>query len=105
MVRMVEQGFALSEASNMPAMLQLRIRACHVRGSFVCKDNVAPAISAQHLLDEPAAFDYGRLVASAGRPSAQEKLKTSERIPAARRYIVEHGLNETLSRRSATISA
>src|SRR5437867_295857 len=34
MVRMVEQGFALSEASNMPAILQLRIRACHVRGSF-----------------------------------------------------------------------
>ncbi len=29
----------------MPAMMELRIRACHVRGSFVCKDNVAPAIS------------------------------------------------------------
>ena len=61
MVRMVEEAFALSEASNMPAMLQLRIRACHVRGSFVCKDNVAPAVSARHLMDEPAAFDYGRL--------------------------------------------
>ena len=43
MVRMVEHGFRLSEASNMPAMLELRIRACHVRGSFECKDNVAPA--------------------------------------------------------------
>ncbi len=43
MVRMVEQGFRLSEASNMPAILELRIRACHVRGSFECKDNVAPA--------------------------------------------------------------
>src|SRR5512140_1929721 len=38
MVRMVEAGFALSEASNMPAILELRIRACHLRGSFVCKD-------------------------------------------------------------------
>jgi indolepyruvate ferredoxin oxidoreductase, alpha subunit len=94
MVRMVEEGFALSEASNTPVMLQLRIRACHVRGSFVCKDNVAPAISAQHLQDAPAPFDYGRL---SHPPSTyrHEKLKTSERIPAARRYIVEHDLNES----------
>src|SRR5262247_811195 len=28
MVRLVEQGFALSEASNLPAIMQLRIRAC-----------------------------------------------------------------------------
>ncbi len=94
MVRIVEEGFALSEASNTPVMLQLRIRACHVRGSFVCKDNVAPSISAKHLQDAPAAFDYGRL---SHPPSTyrHEKLKTSERLPAARRYIVEHGLNET----------
>ncbi len=93
MVRMVEEGFALSEASNTPVMLQLRIRACHVRGTFVCKDNVAPAISAQRLRDAPAPFDYGRL---SHPPSTyrHEKLKTSERIPAARRYIVEHRLNE-----------
>src|SRR5580765_5714417 len=50
MVRMVEHAFALSEASNMPAMLELRIRACHVRGSFVCKDNVAPRISTQQTM-------------------------------------------------------
>ena len=43
MVRMVEHGFRLSEASSMPAVLELRIRACHVRGSFACKDNIAPA--------------------------------------------------------------
>src|SRR5947199_3888087 len=45
MAQIVEDGFALSEASSMPAVLQLRIRACHLRGSFICKDNVAPAIS------------------------------------------------------------
>src|SRR6516165_1240975 len=39
MVRLVEKGFALSEAANTPVMLQLRIRACHVRGTFACKDN------------------------------------------------------------------
>jgi TPP-dependent indolepyruvate ferredoxin oxidoreductase alpha subunit len=44
MVRRVGQAFALSEASNMPAMMQLRIRACHVRGSFVAADNVAPRL-------------------------------------------------------------
>ena len=31
-VDMVEQGFALSEASNTPVMLELRVRACHVYG-------------------------------------------------------------------------
>src|SRR5512138_1505744 len=44
-VEMVEQGFELSEASSTPVMLELRIRACHVQGSFSTKDNVAPAVS------------------------------------------------------------
>ena len=39
---MVEQGFELSEASSTPVMLELRIRACHVQGSFKTKNNVAP---------------------------------------------------------------
>src|SRR5487761_1103519 len=34
-VHAVEQGFKLSEASNTPVMLDLRIRACHVHGQFV----------------------------------------------------------------------
>src|SRR5262249_35777629 len=38
-VRAVEKGFELSEASNTPVMLELRIRACHVYGSFVARDN------------------------------------------------------------------
>ena len=93
MVRMVEKGFELSEASNTPAFLQLRIRACHVRGSFECRDNVAPRVSVREPLQAPAGFDYARLA----HPPAtfqQEKLKSSERLPAARRFIVEHGLNE-----------
>jgi indolepyruvate ferredoxin oxidoreductase, alpha subunit len=93
MVAMVEQGFALSETSSMPAILQLRIRACHLRGSFICRDNVAPAISAKHLLEDPARFDYVRL-AHPPVTFRQEKLKSAERIPAARRFIVEHRLNE-----------
>jgi len=93
MVRMVEEGFRLSEASNMPALLELRIRACHVRGSFVCKDNVAPAISTRHLMEEPAKFDYARL-AHPPVTFRHEKLKVEARIPAARRYIAEQRLNE-----------
>ncbi|WP_066273471.1 thiamine pyrophosphate-dependent enzyme [Hydrogenophaga palleronii] len=93
MVHMVEQGFRLSEASNMPALMELRIRACHVRGSFTTKDNVKPALSRHNLIEEPAGFDYMRL-AHPPVTFRHEKLKGEERIPAARRYIVENGLNE-----------
>jgi indolepyruvate ferredoxin oxidoreductase alpha subunit len=92
-VRLVEQGFELSEASNTPVFLELRIRACHVRGSFVCRDNKAPAISTREPLRAPAGFDYDRL-AHPPATFAQEKLKADVRLPAARRFIVERGLNE-----------
>jgi indolepyruvate ferredoxin oxidoreductase alpha subunit len=64
-----------------------------VRGSFVCKDNVAPAISTRHLMEEPAQFDYARL-AHPPETFRHEKLKVEARIPAARRYITEQRLNE-----------
>ncbi|HCY16951.1 MAG: indolepyruvate ferredoxin oxidoreductase [Curvibacter sp. GWA2_64_110] len=95
MVQMVEEGFRLSEASNMPAMMELRIRTCHVRGSFACKDNVPPAVSTRHLMAEPAKFDYMKL-AHPPVTFRQEKLKVEQRIPAARQYIVEHKLNELM---------
>ncbi len=93
MVRMVEEAFRLSETSNMPALFELRIRACHVRGSFECKDNLPPPVSTRQLLDTPAQFDYDRL-AHPPVTFRHEKLKLEERIPAARRYIAEHKLNE-----------
>ncbi|MBE7939575.1 MULTISPECIES: indolepyruvate ferredoxin oxidoreductase subunit alpha [Ramlibacter] len=93
MVDMVEYGFRLSEASSMPCILELRIRACHVRGSFEARDNRPPAISTRALMENPAAFDYMKL-AHPPVTFRHEKLKSEERIPAARRYIVENGLNE-----------
>ena len=60
-VDMVEKGFRLSEASNMPVMLMLRIRAAHLNGSFVCRDNVEPKISRKHPFDTPAPFTPGRI--------------------------------------------
>jgi len=102
MVEMVEHGFALSEASNMPTILELRIRACHVRGSFVTKANRSPALSTRALMEDPAAFDYMRL-AHPPVTFRHEKLKTQERIPAACRYIAEHGLNEHMPGRHTDV--
>ena len=93
-VDMVEKGFQLSEASNTPVMMELRIRACHVRGSFKTKQNLAPAVSTRHQLDgPPKEFIYDRLA----HPPAifrQEKLKNDVRLPAARKFILEQKLNE-----------
>jgi indolepyruvate ferredoxin oxidoreductase alpha subunit len=93
MVDVVEHAFALSEASSMPAVLMLRIRACHVRGRFACRDNAAPPVSTRHAMAGPSAFDYGKL-AHPPVTFGHEKKKSGERIPAARRYIAEHRLNE-----------
>src|SRR5712692_9756368 len=92
--RVVEEGFGLSEASNLPAVISLRIRAAHMRGTLVCKDNVRPAISMRDRLTRHS-FDYARL---SHPPStyAQEAQKFDKRLPAARRYVVEHALNEVI---------
>src|SRR5471030_430821 len=52
-VKMVEKAFELSEASSTPVFVELRIRACHVHGSFQAKDNVAAKISRNALIQEP----------------------------------------------------
>ena len=91
-VRSVGLGFELSEASHTPVMLMLRIRACHVQGSFRTRPNRAPRISKKALLAEPD-FDYNRICL----PPAtylQEKLKVDVRWPAAVAFIRENNLNE-----------
>ncbi|MGV3494945.1 MAG: thiamine pyrophosphate-dependent enzyme [Ramlibacter sp.] len=102
MTRMVEEGFRLSETSNMPAILELRIRACHVRGSFQAKDNVKPLVSTRALMENPAGFDYMKL-AHPPVTFRQEKLKGEQRLPAARKYILEHALNELFEGRHADL--
>jgi indolepyruvate ferredoxin oxidoreductase alpha subunit len=91
---MVERGFELSETSNTPVMMELRIRACHVRGAFKTKNNIAPRVSTREKLDgPPKEFIYDRLA----HPPAtfrQEKLKSDVRLPAARKFILENKLNE-----------
>jgi len=94
LARMVEEGFGVSEASNLPTVISLRIRAAHMRGSMVCRDNVRPAIGMNTRLERHS-FDYGRL---SHPPStyAQEAQKFERRLPAAQRYITERGLNEVI---------
>jgi indolepyruvate ferredoxin oxidoreductase alpha subunit len=90
---MVERGFELSEASNTPVMMEMRIRACHVQGSFTARNNRAPALSTRNLMQRPADFLYERLA----HPPAifpQEKKKSAVRLPAARKFIAEKKLNE-----------
>jgi len=88
----VERSFELSEASQTPVMLQLRIRACHVHGSFVCKDNRAPAVSTRELIQQPN-FDFSHINLP---PSIyeHERLKISSRWPAALDFIRREQLNE-----------
>src|SRR5450631_2393824 len=91
-VRAVEEGFELSEASHSPVMLMLRIRACHVYGRFMAKANRRPAFSPADALASPSR-DYGRIILP---PStfAQEKQKINERLPAALDFIAGRKLNE-----------
>ena len=91
-VRAVEQGFLLSEASNSPVMLELRIRACHVHGSFVAKRNRPPEYSSRRFLDGPQ-FDFERICLPPAT-YVQERTKIEKRWPAAVRFIRESGLNE-----------
>ena len=92
-VNAVEKAFELSEASSTPVFVELRIRACHVHGSFECKDNVEATISRNALLQEPV-FEYANIVLP---PSsyAQEKHKIEHRWPAAVEFIQREKLNET----------
>ena len=61
-VQAVEKSFELSEASNTPVMLELRIRACHVYGSFTARDNARPAFTLRDALDHPRAMPIEQYV-------------------------------------------
>ena len=91
-VKLVQHGFELSEASNTPVMLELRIRACHVLGRFIASDNRPPALSRKQLIEQPR-FDPARICLPPAT-YAQEKHKIDVRMPAAIDYIARHRLNE-----------
>ena len=91
-VKAVEDGFELSEASNTPVMLEVRIRACHVHGSFIAKDNKPPPFTLKQALENPVR-DTSRVVLPP-MSYMHEKDKIEKRWPAAVKFIKERKLNE-----------
>src|SRR6185312_418341 len=92
-VKSVEDGFQLSEASSTPVMLELRIRSCHVHGSFIARDNKRPPYTLAQALDQPVR-DVNKIVLPPAS-YVQEKEKIEKRWPAAVAFIKEGKLNET----------
>ncbi len=94
-VNLVEQGFELSEASNTPVLLELRIRACHLHGRFTAKDNVRPRMTLRAAMEQPVR-DLSRIVLPPMN-FQHEREKVEARWPKAVQFIVDHGLNEMLA--------
>ena len=91
-VKAVSDGFDLSEASNTPVMLMVRIRSCHVTGSFTARDNQRPKLTVKDALSNPRS-DFNRVVLPP-MSYAHEQDKVKNRWPAAEAFIRDRGLNE-----------
>lgn len=91
-VRAVEKSFELSEASNTPVMLQMRIRACHMHGHFIARDNVRPSFTLADAMENPSR-DISRIVLPPAS-FVHEDEKINKRWPAAVEFIRREQLNE-----------
>ncbi len=100
-VKAVSDGFALSEATNSPVMLTMRIRSCHVTGTFQTRNNQRPKLSVTEALSNPRS-DFARVVLPP-MSYVHEQDKVKNRWPAAERYITQHRLNEQFGPESAPI--
>ena len=92
MVQAVKQGFDLSEASNTPVMLMVRIRSCHVTGQFTSSQNLPPPLTVRDALANPRK-DFRRVVLPP-MSYAQELDKIENRWPAAQKFIHASRINE-----------
>jgi indolepyruvate ferredoxin oxidoreductase alpha subunit len=99
--RSVEYGFELSEASNTPVMLMVRIRSCHVTGRFKTRDNQAPKLTVQDALANPQS-DFNRVVLPP-MSYVHEQDKINNRRPNAEKFIVENNLNEVFGPSTSNI--
>jgi indolepyruvate ferredoxin oxidoreductase, alpha subunit len=100
-VKAVGDGFALSEASNTPVMLMVRIRSCHVTGSFQTRDNRPPPLSVRAALSNPQR-DFSRVVLPP-MSYVHEQDKIKNRWPAAEKFIIDQQLNEVFGPKTAPI--
>ena len=100
-VKAVGDGFELSEATNSPVMLMVRIRSCHVTGSFECRDNRRPQLTVKDALSAPRR-DFARVVLPP-MSYAHEQDKVKNRWPAAQRFISDRKLNEVFGPAGAKV--
>jgi indolepyruvate ferredoxin oxidoreductase alpha subunit len=91
-VKSVREGFELSEASNTPVMLEIRIRSCHVHGRFMARDNMRPKMSLADALENPRRATERIVLPPAS--FMHEKEKIEKRWPAAVQFITSHKMNE-----------
>lgn len=97
----VKDGFELSEASNTPVMLTVRIRSCHVTGSFPTRDNQRPPLTVAEAVANPRS-DFNRVVLPP-MSYLHEQDKVKNRWPAAEKFITENGLNEVFGPDEASL--
>ena len=97
----VKDGFELSEASNTPVMLMVRIRACHVTGSFETRDNQRPQLTVKDAVANPQS-DFKRVVLPPWS-YVHEQDKIKNRWPDAEKFIVENKLNELFGPKEAPL--
>ncbi|MBE2276466.1 MAG: indolepyruvate ferredoxin oxidoreductase subunit alpha [Rhodobacteraceae bacterium] len=100
-VKAVGDGFELSEASNTPVMLMVRIRSCHVTGSFPTRDNRRPPLTVRAALSNPQS-DFARVVLPP-MSFAHEQDKIRNRWPAAEAFVTSRHLNEIFGPKEAPV--
>lgn len=93
-VKFTELAFELSEVSNTPVFLELRVRTCHMYGRFTAKDNQKPKYTLADALNNPIR-DLDKIVLP---PASfkQEQEKINHRLPNAIQFIKDNQMNEFL---------
>jgi len=99
-VKAVGDGFELSEASNTPVMLMVRIRSCHVTGTFATRANRRPELTVRGALSNPRS-DFNRVVLPP-MSYLHEQDKINIRWPAAEAFILDRKLNEIFGTKGTT---
>ena len=92
LVDLTEHCFGISEASNMPVFLNMRIRACHLTGSFITKENKIAQFNTNNPVPEQR-YDVNKIVLPP-QSYQHEKAKFEQRLPAAAKYAQDHSINE-----------
>ena len=89
---LIEKGFELSEYSNLPVMFILSTRIAYIRNKMLCKDNKSPDISTFKHVEE--LITDVQKIPLPPYSQIQERLKFESRIPAAKEFILNNGINE-----------